>query len=389
MRRSLAQPPFPRCSGHAGRSLLTAIAVCAGFLCVARPIALGAASGETAHSDSQLADHDHSSHAHDHSHPTHDHSHAADDGHASVKDLNAIRRLLWVLAGYTVLIACSSWFGGALAVSFRFSHLQFQRLLSIVGGMLLGIALFHLLPHAVFELGPQRIDFAVNWMMAGILVMFFLLRSFHVHHHEPASIIDAVAEEHEDPQESDSATSIIHGQHSGECPGHDHHHGAHGSLSWGGMFLGLGIHTVLDGVALGAAMQSDIGHIPGSWLGLGVLLGIVLHKPLDSLSITTMMVNAKQPNRRCVLVNLVYSLLCPLGALLFLLGVWSTGMQTSLVVGGGLAFSAGIFLCIALADLLPEMEFHSHNRYQLSAWLLFGVALAWAIRFLEPAHLHH
>jgi len=58
-------------------------------------------------------------------------------------------------------------------------------------------------------------------------------------------------------------------------------------------------------------------------------------------------------------------------------------------VGCSLAFSGGAFICISLSDLLPEMEFHSHNRWSLSTALLLGIGLAWAIRYLEPAHLHH
>ncbi len=42
------------------------------------------------------------------------------------------------------------------------------------------------------------------------------------------------------------------------------------------------------------------------------------------------------------------------------------GLIGNSVAGWGLAFSAGVFLCIALSDLLPEMEFHSHHRVPLS-----------------------
>jgi hypothetical protein len=41
-----------------------------------------------------------------------------------------------------------------------------------------------------------------------------------------------------------------------------------------------------------------------------------------------------------------------------------------------------------LSDLLPEMEFHAHNRLQLTIALLGGILLAYGITFLEPVHLH-
>ncbi|MCA9158272.1 MAG: hypothetical protein KDA72_08095, partial [Planctomycetales bacterium] len=54
----------------------------------------------------------------------------------------------------------------------------------------------------------------------------------------------------------------------------------------------------------------------------------------------------------------------------------------------GLAFSAGVFLCISLSDLLPEMEFHSHSRFQLTAALLLGIMAAVAIGLVEGEHAH-
>lgn len=59
-----------------------------------------------------------------------------------------------------------------------------------------------------------------------------------------------------------------------------------------------------------------------------------------------------------------------------------------MLVGCSLAFSAGLFLCISLSDLLPEMEFHSHNRVQLSTALIAGIGLAYLIGLIEPEHAH-
>jgi zinc and cadmium transporter len=46
------------------------------------------------------------------------------------------------------------------------------------------------------------------------------------------------------------------------------------------------------------------------------------------------------------------------------------------LLGYALAFCAGSFLCIASADLLPELQFHSHDRFKLSAALIAGLAVA-------------
>jgi zinc and cadmium transporter len=56
-------------------------------------------------------------------------------------------------------------------------------------------------------------------------------------------------------------------------------------------------------------------------------------------------------------------------------------------LGCGLALSAGFFVCIALADLLPEVHFHDHDRVKLTASLALGILLAVAIENL-PGHSH-
>ena len=48
----------------------------------------------------------------------------------------------------------------------------------------------------------------------------------------------------------------------------------------------------------------------------------------------------------------------------------------------------GTFLFIALSDLLPEVQFHRHDRVPLSLALVFGVVLMGGIALLE-GHDHH
>ena len=54
-----------------------------------------------------------------------------------------------------------------------------------------------------------------------------------------------------------------------------------------------------------------------------------------------------------------------------------------------MAMAAGAFVCIAAADLLPEVQFHSHDRVLLTTALAMGLALAWGITLLErSSHAH-
>lgn len=282
------------------------------------------------------------------------------------------RHLIFV---YCVFIAAASLAGGKLPSLVRLTHARMQSLVSLVGGLMLGVGLFHLLPHAALEVGS--LDRVVWWTMVGLLTTFFLIRAFHFHQH-------VSAEEDE-------------GEHSPHDHDHDHDHdhgataagGQRHRLSWLGIGVGLSIHTLIDGGALAASVEAEShGNVDSLLLGLGTFLAILLHKPLDSLSITSLMAAGGWSNGWRQIVNAGYALMCPLGALLFSLGVARLGESQQTVIGCALAFSAGVFLCISLGDLLPEVQFHSHDRLKLSACLLLGVALAWLIRMLEPVSAH-
>ena len=61
---------------------------------------------------------------------------------------------------------------------------------------------------------------------------------------------------------------------------------------------------------------------------------------------------------------------------LFLLGIGRLGPEAAVAcTAAALAFSGGTFLCIALSDLLPELQFHAHDRTKLSVALLAGFLL--------------
>ncbi len=121
---------------------------------------------------------------------------------------------------------------------------------------------------------------------------------------------------------------------------------------------------------------------------IGTFLAIMLHKPLDAVSITSLMSAGGWSTRGRMLVNLAFAVMCPLGAALYLFGAHSLPIDQRLLTGTALAFSAGVFLCISLSDLLPEIEFHSHNRIALTACLIAGVALSYAVSLLESGHIH-
>ena len=296
-----------------------------------------------------------------------------------------------LLVTYCALIVVASLAGGWLPSCVRLTHTRMQTMLSLVGGMMLGIGMFHMLPHAVSAMGAGSLDRAIWWMMLGMLTMFFLLRTFHFHQHTVAEVQPAADEgsgaiEHAHSHAHGHTHSHAHGHAHGS---HAHDHGQAHHLSWIGVACGLSLHTLIDGLALGASVQAELGH--GAWQGLfgfGTFLAILLHKPLDAVSITSLMAGGGWSPAWRTLVNAGFALMCPLGAAMFVLGSGRFAIEQSTVVGCALAFSAGVFVCISLGDLLPEMEFHSHNRLRLTVALLVGTAAAYGIRYLEPDHVH-
>ncbi len=271
---------------------------------------------------------------------------------------------LITLAGYSLAIVAASLLGGWLPAMVRMTHTRTQIVMSFVAGLMLGVALYHLLPHGILQLESIQgtaaaLDTAVWWVMLGMIAMLLLLRLFHFHQHDFS---------HEE---------------------HEHHDTGTHPLSWVGLALGLGLHTLIDGVALGASIKAGLlQHDGAALVGLGVFLAILLHKPLDALSITSLMQAGGWNSRARTIANITFAMMCPLGALLFFWGVDGMGVMEVIVVGSALAFSAGVFLCISLGDLLPEVHFHSHDRFKLTFSFLVGIGLAYGLRFLEPGVLH-
>jgi zinc and cadmium transporter len=208
--------------------------------------------------------------------------------------------------------------------------------------------------------------------------MFFIERFFSYHHHD-------VPTEHDHEHEVHPAGAHGHDTHRHGSRRHaEHEHG----LSWGGAALGLALHSVLNGVALAAAVQHGT---HGSMLaGFGTFLVIFLHKPFDAMTIGMLMARGgwSLPWRHTI--NTLFSLAIPIGVLVFYFGLMqdTAGPATGArqwFVACALAFSAGTFLCISLSDLLPELQFHRHDRVKLSIALVLGLALAHVAAKLEAA----
>jgi zinc and cadmium transporter len=319
-----------------------------------------------------------------------------------------------LLTIYCALVMLASLSGGWVSATLRISHRRMELALSFIAGAMLGVAFLHLIPHALiarsgFEpgmmnrpLNHSEISMLMLWMLAGFLGMFILERFVSFHVHEPPEVIESEAGEHAHDHSAHGGANHHHPSHS---HGHDApsangdaglpHRPAQG-YTWRGAFAGLALHSVCCGIAMAAAVAGEAAHLEAAHaghdhppdgalrlLGLGTFLIVALHKPFDSLTLLSLMAADNRPMRERHLVNFLYSLTVPLGVLLFIFGLGGDAEREAEIISAALAFSAGMFICISLSDLLPELQFHRHDRVKLTIALLLGLALAWAVGLLE------
>lgn len=286
--------------------------------------------------------------------------------------------MITTLIIYTLCIIGASLFGGFIPLFMKLTHRRMQYAISFVGGVMFGVGLLHMLTHALEAVPGQT---TMLWMIGGFLVMFFVERFFCFHHHDVPEDQEAAQKEH-DPSHDHHQCTHDH-DHAGDKPHPDH------KLGWGGAAMGMSLHSIIAGVALASAMLAEShGEHLIAWPGLAAFAVIVLHKPLDSLTVITLTRMSNMSKFASHLINALFSLAVPAGAVLTMFGLQGMITENPNIIAYALAFSAGTFICVSLSDLLPELQFHHHDRIGLSAALILGLALAWGLGTLEHA-THH
>lgn len=241
----------------------------------------------------------------------------------------------WTNLGlYTGFIAVAIFLGGVIPLLKHWHREKLPVILSLAAGIMLGSAFFHLMPEAYEILGKT----VGLYVLAGFLFLYFIEKFITVH------ICEAF-----------------------DCE--IHHLGI-------AAFIGLAIHTLTNGVALGSGLM-----VPG--LGLAVFLAITAHKCPEAFTLTSVLLHSGIRRRNILLTQLMVLSMIPLGALLAY-GIIRPGNET--LVGKAIAFSAGTFLHISLSDLLPEVHKHSHVKHWTFLGLVAGLFLMWFLGNHMPEH---
>jgi zinc and cadmium transporter len=183
-------------------------------------------------------------------------------------------------------------------------------LISFASGALLSASLLDILPESL-ELNGN----AVFYVLLSFLAFYILEQNVVVH------------AGHEDP--ACSAESEMHRRHT------------LGVIS----FLGIGFHSLLDGVIIGA------GFADSAVTGLIATVGVILHEFPEGLSIMAILLHAGLTRTKALAYSVIVALATPVGAMVSYVAL--QGIRAD-ILGGLLGIAAGSFLYIAASDLIPE-----------------------------------
>lgn len=114
---------------------------------------------------------------------------------------------------------------------------------------------------------------------------------------------------------------------------------------------GLGIHALFDGLALAAAF------IAGEDVGIMVLIAICLHKVVEVFSLSSTMLMSKNKDKTWMSL-VIFCMISPVAAVVSYLFIDGGDVDFA---GPALCFSVGVFMFVALCDILPE-AFHNRER---------------------------
>lgn len=240
----------------------------------------------------------------------------------------------YVLAGAAGLITL----GGGLVALRAEAHRGL--VFAFCAGALIATALVGLVPDSLELLGESTQPFGVGALLFACLIGFF---SFYLlenlEHH--ATVAD---------------DGVLHYRH------------GHSTGIWGA--AGIGIHSFLDGVALGAGFDA------GDRLGWSVALAVLLHKLADGVSVTGVMRGTRHAARP-TLAMVVFASLAPFA------GVIAHRILELPIASLALVFGwfAGVFLYLGATSLLPAAHEAERSR-RVPVAALAGVALVCTAHWL-------
>ncbi|MFA5866406.1 MAG: ZIP family metal transporter [Actinomycetota bacterium] len=126
--------------------------------------------------------------------------------------------------------------------------------------------------------------------------------------------------------------------------------------------LGIGIHSLIDGVVIGAGFQVSVA------LGLITAVAVIVHEVPEGVFTYGLLIASHEPERKSLIISWIVALATPVGTLLTYSALQGLGPD---VLGIMLALSGGTFVYVGTADLLPQI--HRRPNVKALSIMLAGV----------------
>lgn len=258
--------------------------------------------------------------------------------------------ILTYILVFTLIGSVVSLIGGVLLLLKQKFVLQISHFLSaFAAGVLLAAAFFDLLPEAFEELEHLMEEGVVGdvnlhlWALGGILIFFIIERFIHHHDH---------SQDHR-PGEKGVVIPLV--------------------------IISDTVHNFADGIAIAATFLISIP------LGIVTALAVAAHEIPQEIGDFGLMLSKGLKRGQVLLINILSSLAAVLGALLTY--VYHDSIEP--YIPAILALTAGFFIYIAVANLIPEI--HSRENKKIAFWetivLFIGVfVIYFVITTLHTAH---
>lgn len=220
------------------------------------------------------------------------------------------------------LIAAAATIAGTLLIFYYedFTRRHSVYFISFAAGIMLATSFFHLMPEA------EEISSNVpGWVLIGFLI-FYIIQNFLI---------------------------TLHPCTEEQCAVH-----RLGLMS----FIGLAVHSLLDGVAIAVGFEVS------SKIGLFTAIAVILHEFPEGLITTGILFHTGETRKKIWVYSAVVALATPFGAAAAMVFVKNLSPD---ILGVALSLTAGSFIYLAAADLIPEI--HKSNSKINSIVLLSGV----------------
>lgn len=204
--------------------------------------------------------------------------------------------------------------------------------ISFAAGVLLGVAFLDLLPQALEKLNDIRI---VSFFMLGAISTFFIIERFlwWYHHHRM------------------------------ETEEHPHEHIRKSQVHL--LIAGDAIHNFIDGILIAGAFLVDFS------LGVGVSIGVIAHEVPQEIADFSVMISAGFKRSKIIFLNLFTAFTTIVGAV----GAFFALNTSQQLVPYVLSVSAGVFIYIAMSDLIPTIHHRSEHKFDIFHFILFVLGI--------------